>query len=74
MISKEHSAKARHLAMLLAKYKELEFLIRIGEYKAGNDEIADEAVAKQNQIMQFVKQNPRVVGEFNHNLNTLLRF
>ena len=34
----------------------MEFLIQVGEYAAGNDALADEAVAKVDQINQFLKQ------------------
>jgi len=47
VISKEHQAAARRLRELMAKYEEVELLVRIGEYKQGSDKLADEAVAKQ---------------------------
>ena len=52
----QHQQAAMHLRSLLAKYNEIEFLIQVGEYEAGNDAVADEAVAKIDQINEFLKQ------------------
>jgi len=41
---------------LLAKHKELEFILQLGEYQAGSDTLADEAIAKQEAIRQFLVQ------------------
>lgn len=57
IISKEHLEAARHIRLLLAKYHELEFLIRVGEYREGQDALADEAIRKFPQINQLVKQS-----------------
>ena len=40
----------------VAKYKEVEFLVRVGEYKHGSDPLADEAIRKMPAIQQFLKQ------------------
>jgi type III secretion protein N (ATPase) len=40
----------------VARYAELEFLLQVGEYKAGSDPIADEAIAKQDAIKSFLRQ------------------
>ena len=52
----EHQKATIHLRSLLARYKELEFLIQVGEYVAGNDALADEAVSKYELINQFLRQ------------------
>jgi type III secretion protein N (ATPase) len=41
---------------LLAKYYEIEFLLQVGEYEQGTDELADHAIAKIESINQFLKQ------------------
>jgi type III secretion protein N (ATPase) len=53
----EHQAAASKLRSLMAKYKEIELLIRVGEYQAGSDPEADEAIAKINAIKSMVKQD-----------------
>lgn len=57
IISREHLDAARHIRLLLSKYHELEFLIRVGEYKEGQDALADEAIYKFPQINELVKQS-----------------
>jgi type III secretion protein N (ATPase) len=52
----EHQAKARRLRELLAKYEEVELLVRIGEYKKGADKVADEAIDKNEALINFLKQ------------------
>jgi type III secretion protein N (ATPase) len=52
----EHQTAARRLRELLAKYEEVELLVRIGEYKKGSDKVADEALAKYDALIGFLKQ------------------
>jgi len=51
----------RHLAMrvreLMARYADIELLIRVGEYSAGSDPLADEAIARHDAIEQFLRQS-----------------
>ncbi|WP_300621185.1 type III secretion system ATPase SctN [Dokdonella sp.] len=54
--SPEHQAAAGLLRRYLAKYREIELLIQLGEYRAGNDPEADVAVAKINEINDFLRQ------------------
>jgi type III secretion protein N (ATPase) len=54
--TKEHRALAGKLRSLMAKYNEVELLVRIGEYKKGADPLADEAVAKIEKIRSFLRQ------------------
>ena len=54
--SDEHLAAAGKGRKLLAKYQEVELLIRVGEFKSGTDREADEAVAKNEHIKRFLQQ------------------
>lgn len=47
---------AGHLRQLLARYQDVELLIQVGEYHEGQDALTDEAVAKQAEIMTFLRQ------------------
>lgn len=51
----------RHLAMrmreLMARRNEIEMLIRVGEYAAGSDPLADEAIARHDAIEAFLRQD-----------------
>ena len=53
---KRHQAAARNLRMLLANYQEFELLIQTGEYRGGQDPVADRAVEAQANISQFLQQ------------------
>ena len=38
------------------KYKEVELLVKIGEFQSGKDALADEAIARVDQLNAFLKQ------------------
>ena len=56
VIDKEHKANAGRLRELMAKYAEVELLVKIGEYKRGVDATTDEAIDKQERIKNFLRQ------------------
>jgi type III secretion protein N (ATPase) len=56
--SREHRAAAAHFRGLLAKYQEMELLVQIGEYKAGADALADEAIGARSAMLEFLSQPP----------------
>ena len=71
IIDEQHKLSARKIRLLLSKYEELEFLLRVGEYKRGNDSIADEAIDKHSTIMEFLKQHVDESEDFTHMLEQL---
>mgnify|MGYP001601872645 FL=1 len=54
--TREHMDRAGHVRRLLAKHKEIETLLQIGEYRPGGDSLADEAVARIDAIRAFLCQ------------------
>ena len=56
IIPKDHKAAAAKLRALLAKYAEVELLLKIGEYKKGSDPETDEAIAKNAAVNAYLKQ------------------
>ncbi|WP_288251732.1 type III secretion system ATPase SctN [uncultured Hydrogenophaga sp.] len=56
LISPEHRAAAGRVRELLAKYDEIELLLKVGEYKRGSDRIADLAIERREAIMAFLRQ------------------
>ncbi|MBU6190818.1 MAG: type III secretion system ATPase SctN, partial [Betaproteobacteria bacterium] len=46
VVSREHRSAAGRLRELMAKYAEVELLVKIGEYKRGGDATTDEAIDK----------------------------
>ncbi|MER9326600.1 FliI/YscN family ATPase [Mesorhizobium sp. M0488] len=51
-----HRSDASRLRELLARYADIELLLRVGEYEKGSDALADEAVAKIDAINAFLRQ------------------
>jgi len=54
--TKEHKKAAAKVREILAKYEEVELLLRIGEYQKGSDRVTDEAIAKIDAVNGFLKQ------------------
>lgn len=50
IVDEDHLRVAGRMRELLAKYKEIELLVRIGEYKQGSDPAADEAHRKIDAV------------------------
>ena len=56
IIDAEHKKDAAKLRTLLAKYAEVELLLKIGEYRKGADRDTDEAIEKNDAVNSFLKQ------------------
>lgn len=56
IVGAEHRAAASRIRELMAKYEEVELLVKIGEYKKGSDALADEALSKIDAIRAFLRQ------------------
>lgn len=66
-----HVAAAGRVRSLLAKYKEIELLLRIGEYSKGSDPVAEEAIKKIDAINAFLKQEFSEKADFSQTLEQL---
>ncbi|OPA83726.1 flagellum-specific ATP synthase FliI [Pseudomonas fluorescens] len=66
----EHKRLAMRIRELMARYGEIEMLIRVGEYSAGSDPLADEAITRHAAIEAFLRQN---AGEPSNLEQTLIR-
>ncbi len=64
IVPKDHKELANRFRQLLAKYHEVELLVQIGEYKQGADKLADEAIAKIEQLNGFLKQGLNEKSKF----------
>jgi len=51
-----HRDDAAHVRTLLARYQEIELLLRVGEYERGADVRSDEAIDKRDAIEAFLRQ------------------
>ena len=56
IVTKEHRNLSQRLREILAKYQEVELLLKIGEYAKGSDAATDEAIAKIDKVNQFLRQ------------------
>ena len=57
VVSQDHKQVAGRLRELMAKYQEVELLVKIGEYKRGADSLADQAIDRMDQIRIFLRQS-----------------
>ncbi|WP_299554624.1 FliI/YscN family ATPase [uncultured Tateyamaria sp.] len=57
IVSHEHNVSASRLRARLAKYREIELLLQIGEYDSGGDPEADAAIAAKDSIDTFLQQS-----------------
>jgi type III secretion protein N (ATPase) len=71
--SRAHIQAATHLRSLIARHADIELLLRVGEYQAGNDPLADEAVKKIGAITAFLKQGEHEHTDFADMLERLQR-
>lgn len=71
IVPKEHVAAAGKARQYLSKYKEIELLVRIGEYKKGVDKFADDALARVGPINDFLKQSMDDKTSFEEAIATL---
>lgn len=68
VITPEHKATAGRIRELLAKYQEVELLVKIGEYKRGVDPTTDEALDKIDSINAFLRQRTDERSSFEETL------
>lgn len=68
----EHRQSAARFRELLAKYREVELLIKIGEYKAGADATTDAAIARIDAMNQFLRQGTESFSAFDETVSRLL--
>lgn len=71
LVSESHLAAAQHFRSCLAKYQEIEMLIRIGEYKEGADHEADDAIARRDAMMQYLRQGLHEASTFAESVSAL---
>lgn len=57
--SREHVQANNRLRQLMAAYKQVEMLLRLGEYQAGADPVTDLAVQLNDSINRFLRQDLR---------------
>jgi len=71
LIAPEHKAAAGRVRELMAKYEEIELLVKVGEYKKGSDPVADVAIEKHEAIRKFLRQPTHEHVEFDETVSQL---
>ncbi|WP_133503676.1 FliI/YscN family ATPase [Marinomonas balearica] len=71
--NRDHVQSAAVLRNLMSAYKEVEMLIRLGEYEQGNDPLTDTAVNLNSTITDFLRQDMRDPNAFQDTLFALSR-
>jgi len=54
VVDSDHTAHADRVRAMLARYAEIELLLKMGEYAHGSDPLADEAIQKREAIQSFL--------------------
>ncbi|MBW2067580.1 MAG: type III secretion system ATPase SctN [Deltaproteobacteria bacterium] len=72
IVTPEHKKAAGRFRELLAKYREVELLVRIGEYQKGSDPLTDEALEKIDRMNAFLRQGVDEKFSFEDTINQLI--
>ncbi|WP_144114220.1 type III secretion system ATPase SctN [Paraburkholderia sp. BCC1886] len=56
VVSRDYLAASTRLRELLAQHRDVEMLLQVGEYQAGSNPLADEAIAKIDAMTAFLSQ------------------
>ena len=71
IVSDAHTAAAGHVRTLLAKHRDVELLVQIGEYREGSDPQADEAIEKNERINAVLRQGTHEMTRFDDTVERL---
>ncbi|KGD80070.1 MULTISPECIES: FliI/YscN family ATPase [Pantoea] len=71
VVDQVHLKQAGNIRSLIAAYKQVEVLIRLGEYQPGHDILTDAAVNANDTINHFLCQTMRTPEPFEHILSQL---
>jgi type III secretion protein N (ATPase) len=71
VVTPKQRAWAARVRELMAKYEEVELLVRLGEYQQGSDRDADIAIERIDAIKAFLRQSPHERIAFDDTLSHL---
>ncbi|CAG2137409.1 FliI/YscN family ATPase [Cupriavidus plantarum] len=72
--TQDHMAGAGRMRKLLARYAEVETLLQVGEYQSGNDALADEAIARHEELEAFLGQGTQEHAEAFETANIVMSY
>lgn len=71
IVTSEHKKLAARLRQILAKYREIELLVQLGEYKRGTDPEGDFALDHIDKVNSFLRQGLDERSNFNSALEAM---
>ncbi|MBP3996476.1 type III secretion system ATPase SctN [Pseudomonas koreensis] len=71
IVPPEHRNAASQLREWLARYEEVELLLKIGEFQKGQDPVADRAIEKMDAIRAWLRQGTHESSDLPHCLEQL---
>jgi len=72
VVSPEHLEAAERMRAILAKYNDIELLVKLGEYKTGSDAASDEALDKIGIVNSFLVQKMDEKESYEHTVQRLM--
>ncbi len=69
--SPAHRENASKMRALMARFAEVEFLLRVGEYQAGSDPLADRAIERMPALRELLTQRSDEATDFERTLARL---
>ena len=73
VVTSEHLRAAAECKKLIATYKNVELLIRIGEYTMGQDPEADKAIKNRKLIQNFIQQSTKDISSYEKTIESLFK-
>ena len=71
IVDDKHRSQAATTRQLLARYDEVELLVKMGEYQQGSDAQCDRAIESIDTIRQFLRQPTDQIASFDDTLSAL---
>jgi flagellum-specific ATP synthase len=72
IVNAPHLTAAAHFRQLWSAYEQSRDLIMMGAYAAGSDAVLDEAIARHNDMLEFIRQPIGNVADFDGVRNALI--
>tara|TARA_B100000965_G_scaffold400540_1_gene422623 strand:+ start:7742 stop:8569 length:828 start_codon:yes stop_codon:yes gene_type:complete len=73
IVPEDHKLSAKKMRELMASYRDVELLVRIGEYKQGKDPKTDEALSKIDNINKFLRQGLDESAPYEETIQQLMK-
>ncbi len=72
LVPRGHRLAAGRVRELLARYRDVELLLKVGEYQRGSDPITDLAIDRREAIQQFLRQDMDEISDFDETVQALM--